>query len=810
MIYNYSKIAWRNLKYQTFFTCLNIIGLAIGIAGGLLIALFIYDELKFDTMFTDSDRIHRINVDVKFGGTESKMAEVSAPYAAALQADFPQVELATRFNTAGTILLRRSNTDKSSKENATTFVDASFFDMFGLPLISGDAKTALKHPNTLVLSETAAQKYFGDSKAIGEQLVLNNDQTYTVTGVMPDMPKNSFLRDYTVFMAMEGLEDSHSNEWTSHNYNTFIKLSQNAYIDDFQEPLQSMMGKYIIPYAQQFFPGITEEALVASGNHYKLSTIPLTDIHLHSNLDAEMSVNSSVQNIYILSLIGLFLLILASVNFMNLSTAHSLKRSKEVGIRKTLGSSKVALLKQFLIESGLISFLSLLFALVLAFLFLPLFNDLAGKTIEIPFFSPVFWLILLASTLLLGLFSGWYPAFFMSRFMPVSVLKGSGGKHAGGGWVRSLLVIFQFSVSILLIVSTVVVYQQLDYIQGKDLGFSKDQVLIIEDAFATGNKLQSFKEQVTQLVQVEEATVSGFLPTPSYRSNSSFVKEGQMSQDKAINMQIWNVDHDYLATLDIELVAGRDFNKQFVADSTALILNEAAVAILGISPEESLGLRMSRDIGDDNAQFLTVIGVVKDFHYESLRRNIGALCLKIGNSRGSMAAKLNPGNFPATIASIENIWKTVAPGQPFNYRFMDDAFNATYEAEQNLGRIFMTFAILSIFIACLGLFGLAAFNAEKRTKEIGVRKVLGASVGQITLKLTKDFLKLVVVSVLIALPIGWFVMNKWLEDFSYRIEISAWVFIVTTLIAISIAILTVSYQSIKAALVNPIKSLRTE
>ncbi len=810
MFKNHLKTAWRSLKKQSFFTLLNTFGLAIGIAGCILISLYIHDELSYDTMFADADRIHRINVDVKFGGTESVMAEVSAPMAAALEADFPQVELATRFNPIGTTLMRKSDATQNAKEDNATFVDASFFEMFGLAISSGDINTALEESNTLILTETAARKHFGSSDAIGQTLLLNNTDTYTVTGIIPDMPKNSFLREYSVFIAMAGLEDAQTDEWTSHNYATFIKLAANTDIQDFQLPLQGMMGKYVIPYAQRFFPGITEEALLASGNHLKFSTIPLTDIHLYSDLEAEMSANSSIQNIYILSFIGLFLIVLASVNFMNLSTAYSLKRSKEVGIRKTLGSSKIALLRQFLMESGLITFLSLLVAIILALLTLPLFNSLAGKTIEIPFSSPFFWLLLIISAVVLGLFSGWYPAFFMSRFMPVAVLKGSGEKGVGGGKIRNSLVVFQFSVSILLIISTVVVYQQLSYIQNKDLGFSKDQILIVEDVFTTGDQLQSFKQEVKQLAQVKNVSVSGFLPTPSFRSNTSFVKEGLLSQENAINMQIWNVDHDYLSTLDIEVLAGRDFNRQFVADSTAMILNEAAVSILGITPKEALGLRLSRDIGVENPQFLTVVGVIKDFHYESLRRDIGALSLRIGNSTGAMAVKLNPGNFSSAITAIESIWNTVAPGQPFNYRFMDDAFNSTYEADQNLGRIFIAFTVLSIFIACLGLFGLAAFNAEKRIKEIGVRKVLGASVGQITFRLTKDFLKLVSIAILISVPVGWFVMNKWLEDFSYRIEINGWVFLLAAVMAITVAILTVSYQSIKAAIADPVKSLRTE
>ncbi len=810
MFRNYIKIAFRSLKKQPFFTFLNTFGLAIGMAGGLLISLYIYNELSFDKMFADAERVHRINVDVKFGGTESKMAEVSAPMAAALEADFAQVQLATRFDTRGSILIRKNSANQNTKETNATYVDASFFEMFGLDLLVGDSNTALNEPNTLILTKTAAEKHFGIKNALGQTLMLNNTDTYTVTGVISDMPKNSFLRDYTVFMAMAGYEDAQSMEWTSHNYNTFIKLIPGAVINDFQAPLQSMFGTYVIPYAQRFFPGITEEQFKTSGNHLNFSTTALTKIHLYSNLDSEMSANSSMQNIYILSFIGMFLIVLASVNFMNLSTAHSLKRSKEVGIRKTLGSTKTSLLKQFLIESGLITFISLILAIIIAIVALPFFNDLAGKAISIPFNSFSFWVIVLFATLILGLLSGSYPAFFMSRFIPVKVLKGSGEKSIGGGKVRNTLVVFQFAISVFLIVSTLIVYQQLNFIQSKDLGFNKSQVLIIEDVFAVGDDALAFKELVQQLGQVSNVSLSGFLPTPSYRSNTSFFIDGSTDQENTINMQIWNVDMDYISTLDMELVGGRDFNTQFTADSTAMVINESAVKILGKTPEEVIGLRLSRDLGQEDARFLTVIGVIKDFHYESLRKDIGALSLTVGLSTGSMAVKLESWDYANTITAIEKIWNKIAPGQPFSYRFMDEAFNSTYEAEQNLGQIFITFTILSILIACLGLFGLAAFNAEKRTKEIGVRKVLGASVSQITYKLTIDFLKLVGVAILVSLPIGWLAMNKWLEDFSYRIAIDIWVFILAAFLAVGIAILTVSYQSIKAAIVNPVKSLRSE
>lgn len=810
MIKNYLKIAFRSLKKQPFFTFINTFGLAIGMAGGLLIAMYIYDELSYDKMFTDADRIYRINTDIKFGGAEIKASEAAPPMAAAIQQDFPEVESTVRFRDRGSMLVRSSDQTDNTKELGVTFVDSTFFEVFGIELLAGDKRTALKEANTLVLTKTVAEKHFGDGDAVGKSLLLDNRNTYIVTGVIEDLPKNSFLRDHSIFMAMAGNEGSRETTWGSNNYYTFIKLIPETNLDHFRVQLQGMFDKYMMPWAQTVFPGITKESFEASGNYVRYHIMPLTDIHLYSKRQPEMSPNSSIQNVYILSFIGLFLIFLACVNFMNLSTAHSLKRAKEVGIRKTLGSNKTELISQFLTESGLISFVSMVLAIIIALIALPFFNDLSGKSISMPFGNPIFWMIILSTTLLLGLFSGSYPAFFMSRFMPIDTLKGNGHSKAGGGNIRSTLVVFQFAVSVFLIVGTLVVFQQLEFIQNKELGFKKEQVLLINDAYGAGGQVDAFKEEVLKLSPVQSATLSGFLPTPSNRSNSSYFKEGAMQQEKAIQMQTWDVDHDYIRTLSLNLVAGRDFNKQSVADSTAVIINEATLSILGLNAEEALGKRISGSIDLENAVFYNIIGVVNDFHYESLRKNIGALGLFLNKSSGTMAIKLKSDDFSSVIASIEDIWKKQAPGQPFNYRFMDDAFNTTYNTEHRLGSIFIIFTVLSIFIACLGLFGLASFNAQKRTKEIGVRKVLGASVKQITYGLTTDFLKLVAIATVIALPLGWYFMNIWLEDFSYRIDISWQILAFSAFLVIGIAILTVSYQSIKAAIANPVKSLRTE
>ncbi|MEP3209087.1 MAG: ABC transporter permease [Maribacter sp.] len=811
MFKNHLKIAWRSLKKQPFFTFLNTFGLAIGIAGGLLISLYIHDELSYDKMFADADLIHRIHADIKFGGDARNFAVSPAPMAETVQNDFSEVELAMRFRTVGSLLLRKNGTEANIKELGTTYVDSTFFKMFGLNLLRGDVKTALKSPKTLVLTKTAAEKHFDINKAVGQTLILDNDDSYTVTGVIDDFPQNSFLRDHTVFMSMAGYEDSRIVNWGSNNYQTYIKLIPSANVEDIQEPLRGFLGKYVVPGVQQFMPGITEEQFKAAGNYLVYSTMPMTDIHLHSDRVAEISGNNDIQSIYILSFIAIFLLVLACVNFMNLSTAHSLKRAKEVGIRKTLGSNKRELVRQFLIESGLVSLASMLLAIVLAIVLLPLFNNLADKDIAIPYGNPFFWLILLGAVVLLGLFSGSYPAFFMSKFIPIKVLKGTSSNSLGGGKVRNALVVFQFAISVFLIISTLVVYQQLDYIQSKDLGFSKDQVLIVNDVFSLGSQADSFKEEVKKLSYVKNATLSSYFPTPSSRSDSTFApEEGLTDQESALSMQRWGVDFDYVATMGFELIAGRGFDRNFKSDSTSIIVNESAVSVIGITPDEAIGKRYTPDLGEENMTFYTIIGVVKDFHFSPFRAEIESLSLHLSDRAYAMAVKLESGNFSNALSGIEGIWNKVAPGQPFDYYFMEDSFNDTYESEQRLGRIFFIFTGLSILIACLGLFGLAAFNAEKRTKEIGIRKVLGASVSQISYRLSVDFLKLVGIAIFVSLPLGWFAMNKWLEDFSYRIDIGIWVFVIAAFLAIIISIITVSYQSIKAAIVNPVKSLRTE
>lgn len=822
MLGNYLKIASRNFTKQPFFTFLNTFGLAIGISGGLLIAIFIHDELNFDRMFADADRIYRINIDNRTSGESSSYACAPGPMGGVLKEDCPQVALVTRFREVDGVLLRQTDAILNVKERHVTAVDSSFFTMFGLELLEGDPQTALREPNTLVLTESAVRRHFGDEKALGKSLVMNNGKILVVTGVMKDLPRNSFLRDHSVFISLTSYEDEKTLAWNTWYFPTFVKLRSGARVEDLQTFLNTVKDNYLIPWAMTFVPGLTVENSRAndkeSGDYMRFNSTGLTDIHLHSSgRESEFSANSDIENVYIMAFIGSFLLVLASVNFMNLSTAYSLTRAKEVGIRKTLGSTRLGIIRQFLTESAVISLLSLALSIGIASLALPFFNRLAEKDISIPFASPLFWLALLATTILLGLVSGGYPAFFMSGFIPSRVLK-RGHESVGGARVRNALVVFQFAVSIFLIVCTLVVYLQVNYIRHKDLGFRKDQILVLDDIDVAGNQVESLRNEVKRLSQVENVSLSNYLPTPSARGGTTYFLEGAISKvefnsERAIIIEKWQIDHDYVPTLDLKIIAGRNFDQGFAADSSALLLNESAVKILGVTPEAAIGLRMTSDFhrpDKENMEYLTVVGVVKNFHFESMRNGIAALSLALGKKSNKMMIRLKADEFASAIANIEQQWKRVAPGQSFNYYFMDDSFNDTYKAELQLGRIFITFTLLSLSIACLGLFGLATFSAEKRSREISIRKVMGASTRHIAYRLSIDFLKLVAIAIVVALPLSWFVMDQWLEAFSYRVGIGAWTLVLAAMIAAAISLATVSYQSIRAALANPVNSLRSE
>ncbi|WP_247233090.1 ABC transporter permease [Telluribacter sp. SYSU D00476] len=809
MIQNYLKIAWRNLQKHRFYSFLNIFGLSLGLASCLLITLYVIDELSYDRFFDKADRIYRVDADIKFGGPEMKLAVAPDPMAFTIKIDYPQVEAATRLRENGSYLVRRTGQTGNIREDKVTFADSTFFDVFSIPMVAGDPKTALTEPNTLVLSERAARKYFGNESPLGKTLLLDNEHTYRVTGVMTTIPSNSHLADLNMLLSMASRAESRQNNWGAHNFSTYLVLQEGVKGAQFARNLETILEKYTGPWVKGFM-GSSLDDLKKAGNYIRYSLIPITDIHLHSDRMAELSVNGNIQYVYIFSVIAVFLLLIACVNFMNLATARSSNRAREVGVRKALGSERSSLVAQFLTEAMLLSFISLALALVLAYLAMPFFNQLASKQLEVPTVSPYFWAILLMTGAGVGLLAGSYPAFFLSGFQAIKVLKGKLVLEGRGGQLRNTLVVFQFMISVMLIIGTIVIFRQLNYIQTKTLGFNKEQVLLIDNAYALGTQTDAFKQETLNLPQVESSTISYYMPTPSSRSDNTFYPEGQQ-QDKGMSMQNWPVDHDYVRTLNLEIVAGRDFSRDFPSDSLGMLVNESAVKLLGFTGNP-IGKKVMTLFGpnpEDQIAY-TIIGVVKNFHYESLRKNIGPVSMVLGRSPGIIALKLKTDDMMASVASVEQLWKRMAPGQPFEYRFMNDDFDKEYRAEQRVGQIFVTFALLSILIGCLGLFGLAAYTAERRTKEIGVRKVLGASIGDIVTMLSRDFMKLVLIAIVIASPIAWYAMNRWLSDFAFKVDIQWWIFVAAGLLAVGIALLTVSFQSIKAALMNPVKSLKSE
>jgi putative ABC transport system permease protein len=809
MLKNYFKIAFRNLWKNKGYSAINIFGLAIGIATCLLISLYVMDELSYDKYNKNADRIYRINANIKFGGDEQNLAVCPDPMAFTMVKDYPEVENAVRFRGYGPSLVKKGN--ENIKEERIIYTDSTLFDVFTLPMIEGNPKKALTEPNSVVITEKVAKKYFGTTHAIGKVLRFDNKNDYKITAVIKDVPENSHF-NFDFFIALAGVQEANQNIWLSFNFNTYLLLRKDADVKSFQKKFDQILAKYMFPQAEQLLH-INKEDFKKSGNFVNLSLIPLTDIHLRSDRVAELAPNNDVQVVYIFSIIAIFILLVACVNFMNLSTARSANRAKEVGVRKVLGTQRKNLVSQFLTEAVVMSLIAFVFAIAIAFLLLPYLNQLALKQLTLsvsdhPYLLP----LLVTFAIMVGLLAGSYPAWYLSAFRPIQVLKGTVSAGFKRSYLRSGLVVFQFFISITLIIATIIIYNQLNYIRNRKLGFNKEQVLLVRDAYALDRQAESFKQEVLKYPEIISGTKSGYLPVSnSGRDNESLFAEGHIENDKAVATQFWTVDHDYLKTMGMQIVEGRDFNKEFATDSSAIILNETAVKLFGFSGNP-IGRKVTEliDLNAKTTRDFTVIGVVKNFNFESLRQNIGALCMKVGNSTGTISFRMRTTDATQTIGHIKSIWKKIAPNEPFTYSFLNEEFDNMYRSEERSGKIFISFAVLAILIACLGLFGLAAYAAEQRTKEIGIRKVLGATVSNIVGMLSKDFLKLVLLASLIAFPVSWWIMNKWLQDFAYRIHISWWVFVLATAMAFSIAIITVSFQAIKAALTNPVKNLRTE
>lgn len=806
MFRNYLKLAVRSLWKNKSFSVLNIAGLAMGLAACLLILLYVKDELSFDRFNKNAERIYRIDTDIRFGGSDFLTATVPDPMAKTLVQEFPQVEAAVRFRSQGNLVFHKGQ--EHIMENRVVYTDASLFKIFTLPVIDGNPEQLLKQPNTVVITESMADKYFGKKEVTG-QFIETGDGNLQIAGVIKDVPTNSHF-NFDFFISLETLEESRRNHWLANNFNTYILLKEGASAETVQSGLSGIITRHIAPQVKTLLNTSMEE-LEKKGDHIRYDLRPLTSIHLHSDRSSEMGVNGNVQYVYIFSAVALFILLIACVNFMNLSTARSSNRAREVGVRKVMGSSHRSLLLQFLTESVVISIVALLFALILAWTFLPWFNQLSGKQLHLSEqLTPGVSILLIAFAVVAGILAGSYPAFFLSSFQPIKVLKGKLAAGFRTGWIRNALVVFQFGISIFLIIGIVVIYNQLNYIRNKKTGFNREQVLVVHDTQILGSKSKLFKEEVKRSGLASHVTMTGYLPTSMYRNSDVVFKDAAASASNSISLQIWSVDEDYVPTLGMEMLTGRNFSRELASDSSAVIINEAAARLLGYTTPIGQTVYMPDGLmGTRNAPY-TIVGVIKDFNFNSMRETVSPLLLQYKFDRGSVAVRLAAGNMNAAVDKLRSIWKQLAPEQPFQFSFMDEDFNRIYEAEQRTGKISMAFSLLAVLIACLGLFGLAAYAAEQRTKEIGIRKVLGASVTGIVQMLSKDFLKLVLIGAIIAFPFAWWAMNNWLQHFAYRSAISWWVFAGTAGITLLIAILTVSFQAIRAALSNPVDSLRNE
>ena len=804
MLKNYLNVAFRNLRKYKAFSFINIIGLAVGVACCIIILLYVKNEFSYDKFNKNADQIYRVHLKGRINNNEINMAMSPAPMGAAIKHDFPEVTAYTRIRNFGFPVLRYKN--KAFSEERFYCVDSTFFNVFTVHFIEGNPKTALVQPNTVVITESMAKKYFGNDEPMGKILNADHRRDWIVTGVIKDFPKNSHFH-FDFLGSIYTYKDSKSTFWLSNNYYTYFVLRQGVDYKQFQKQLNLDVLKYIGPQIEKV-TGISLKQFKKKGLKYGFVLQPLTSIHLYSHLDYEIEPNGDASNVYIFLVIAIFILLIACINFINLSTARSEKRAKEVGIRKTLGSNKVQLVRQFISEAILTSILAVLLAVVLVEVMLPVFNSISGKEISLGLFENLTTIpFLICLAVIVGIIAGFYPAFYLSSFQPVKVLK-SEIKGKRKSLLRSGLVIFQFAVTIILFVGTFIIYNQLKYIQTKNLGFNKEQVVIINKADDIGIQIESFKKELLNNSKVISVSNSNAIPG-NQNGDSTYRIEGSSNYHLQDLKQMW-CDYGFDKTYGIKMKKGRFFSVEHPSDTSAVVINEAVVKIFSIKNPVGKDLIAPDPNGDRRYK---IIGITSDFNYESLHQPIRPLVFHLYKDHGFgqfVSVRIKPGNYQSTVSSLQKVWKKYAGNEAFDYNFLDRNLAHLYIADQRTSKLAATFSILAIFIASLGLLGLAAFVTEQRTKEIGIRKTLGATVPEIIVLLSKEFIKWVVVANIIAWPVSYFIMHDWLNNFAYRININFGIFILSGIIALLIALATVSIHAIKAASANPVKSLRYE
>lgn len=821
MLKNYLTTAWRNIKRNKINSIINIGGLAIGMSCVIFIALYVQDELSYDKFFKSASHIFQVNMSGLDNGVPASTGNTAPAVAPTMTRLYPEIETYVRIYRPGDVMVRYDQTqsERYFTEKRMMAVDSNFLQVFDYPFLQGDPATCLQKTNALVITEQTAKKYFGSANAIGKILSFDIDKKpFVVTGVLKDIPsQSSFQFDMLAPIAAYGEVKKRSWNWFWLQVTSYVKLKDKAAVSEsgirkLEAEFPAMVKKYTFRSEDNY------KEFVAKGGQLSYHLMPLTDVHLHANpagVPARLTTLSDIKYVYIFSAVAFFVIMLACVNFMNLSTAQSTKRAKEVGIRKVLGSLKTQLIRQFLSEAILYSLIALILSIVIVLVLLKPFNILTGKSLM---FASIFygniWLFLLVLCLLTGLFAGLYPAFYLTSFNPVTVLKGIRffKNNFGDRFIRNGLVIFQFTTSIVLIICTAIVFKQLRYAQTKDLGLNKDHVVVISNTDKLKNKEESFRQELTKLTGVTYASISSSFP-PKGSFGDGYVPEqaeNDMPLMKEIGLSSFLVDDDFIPTFQMKVLNGRNFSKEY-SDSASVIINETAANMIGW--KNPVGKYLDYP---GNDQKFKVIAVVKDFSVASLHTLVEPFALfhKSSNTynlgHSYISVRFGPGNMDNYLRELKLKWENFTPSTPFDYSFLDSEFESLYRSEQRMGAVFSIFTFLSIFVACLGLFGLSVYTIERRTKEIGVRKVLGASVQNVVVLVSKDFLKLVLLAALIAFPLAWFAMNKWLEDFAYRTNIGWMVFLLSAFAAVFIAIGTISFQAIKAAISNPVNSLRSE
>jgi putative ABC transport system permease protein len=809
MIRNYLRSALRNITRHKFISFINIFGLTIGLTCCLLIVVYVVNELSYDKFNANADDIYRVtrSFNTADGIDNLHLGAVAPPFGPLLKNEFPDIKKVTRILSNGDVVIRYK--DKLFNEKGSYFADENFFDFFSMKTIHGDPKTALAEPFSVMLTPEMARKYFGNEDPMNKEFRFDNQYNFKVTGIFEPFPANAQLHPQLLLSfntlndnAIYGKKGLETN-WGNNSFFTYLLFPKGYNVDHVAAQFPAFLDKYV------HFPG--QPANFRESKFSKLHFQKLLDIHLNSHLDDELEQNGDIKRVYIFSAIALFILLIACINYMNLSTARSTLRAKEIGIRKVIGAQQKEIITQFLSESVLVTAFSLILALGFTWLIMPLINKFSGLQLTFnSLYQPQIIFIIIAMPFIIGIISGIYPAIFMSSFKPIKVLKGILKVGSGNISFRKVLVVLQFSISIILIVATTIVFQQLRYMQQKSLGFSKDHLLTMGNAF-NPSQFDAFKNEVMRDGNIKDLGRSSRIPSGRLLDDQGIqVMQGGTLQPVKAAVKYINTDYSFIPTYGMKMAAGRNFSKDFGTDTNNYVINVAASKVLGwTTPENAIGKTIS--YGGTNGK---VIGVVNDFHFESLHQNIIPLLMRMpsfANSNYSrLSIKINGNHVQSALSTLEQTWKKYQPERPFEYTFLDEKFQQLYDSEQQQGTLFTIFSFIAIFIACLGLFGLSAFTISQRVKEIGVRKVLGASIPQIVTELSKDFLKLVFIASIIALPIAWYSMSKWLLDFAFRINIQWWVFVMAGIIAVLIAFVTISFQSIKAASANPVKSLRSE